>query len=411
MTTKNLLQAGEPVRAPLQLRLRPAHRILVAEDDEIIRQLNAELLTHSGFQVDAAEDGAAAWETIQRARYDLLVTDNDMPKVSGIELLHKLRAAHIDLPVIVATGKLPEEDFTKSLWLQPVSLLLKPYSFDQLLGTVRQVLRVTVPILILQLCLTGAANAQEPIQAPTGLRLVASGGAPRPDAAALSGAGNSLIYVQNVTPAPQQPLRAPAGEDQPIAMTTAVVGKCEYSENGVTFTILDKGHILQQGATIRTGDAARTDLFFRRTGTTVRLQAGSELRIEKMTLTMKDGLPVVNTLLDLRKGRIFTVVRSSVAGSTLEIRNADGRSIVEGSGIGRYIITADGSQVAAAGSAIPLRLVRENGITILSAGQQFTKADGKMLPVSPPLWVKDMIELDELQAITEQPAAQTPPKP
>jgi len=59
-----------------------------------------------------------------------------------------------------------------------------------------------------------------------------------------------------------------------------------------------------------------------------------------MTLTMKNGLPVVYTLLDLRTGRIFTVVRSKVADNTMEIRNAAGRSVVEGSGIGRYIITA-----------------------------------------------------------------------
>jgi hypothetical protein len=203
-----------------------------------------------------------------------------------------------------------------------------------------------------------------------------------------------------------------AGADQPSAMTVSVTGKCEYSDDGVTFATLTKGHIFQQGATVRTGEDARADLFFRRTGTTVRLQAGTEIRIEKMTLTSKDGLPVGDTLLDLRKGRIFTVVRSAVAGSALEIRNAAGRSVVEGSGIGRYIITADGTHVAAEGSAIPLKLIRENGITIIAAGQQFDPHEGKMLAGSPPAWVKDMIELDELQAITEQPAAQTPsPKP
>ena len=74
-----------------------------------------------------------------------------------------------------------------------------------------------------------------------------------------------------------------------------------------------------------------------------------------MTVTMKDGLPIVHTLLDLRAGRIFTVVRSAVAGSTLEIRNAAGRSVVEGSGIGRYIITADGTHVSAKAPSSPLR--------------------------------------------------------
>ena len=131
-----------------------------------------------------------------------------------------------------------------------------------------------------------------------------------------------------------------------------------------------------------------------------------------MTVTMKDGLPIVHTLLDLRAGRIFTVVRSDVVGSTLEIRNAAGRSVVEGSGIGRYIITADGTHVTAEGSAIPLKVIGESGITIVTAGQQFAKKDGKMLPVDSSAWVKDFIELDELQAIMETTAVAAPsPKP
>ena len=143
MTANDMSQAGAPVGALLQGQPKPTHRILVVEDDGDIRRINAEVLTHSGYHVDAAEDGAAAWDTLQRKRYDLMVTDNDMPKVSGIELLHKLHAAHLALPVIMATGKMPEEDFIQHPWLQPAALLIKPYSFHELLGTVRNVLRAT----------------------------------------------------------------------------------------------------------------------------------------------------------------------------------------------------------------------------------------------------------------------------
>jgi hypothetical protein len=196
--------------------------------------------------------------------------------------------------------------------------------------------------------------------------------------------------------------------DRPNAVTLSVRGKCDCSGDGVAFTNLERGTMLEQGAIIRTGENARTDLFFRRTGTTVRLQANTEIKLEKMTLTMKDGLPVVYTLLDLRTGRIFTVVRSVVAGNTMEIRNAAGRSVVQGSGVGRYIITADGTHVAAKGSVIPIKLIGENGITIIAAGQQFARKDGKMLPVSADIWVNDFIQLDQLQAIIEEAA---PPEP
>jgi len=269
----------------------------------------------------------------------------------------------------------------------------------------KHVLHTALAAAILQLCLPAVINAQGAPQPPAGLRIVASSSAPQANAAAFSAAGNGTLYAQASTPAPPLQFRSPDSPEQPTAMTLSVVGKCEYSEDGATFTNLAKGQILKQGAIVRTGDLARTDIFFRRTGTSVRLQAGSEIRIEKMMLTVQNGLPILNTLLDLRKGRIFTVVRSSVAGSTLEIRNAAGRSVVEGSGIGRYIITADGTHVAAQGSVIPLKVIGENGITVIAAGQQFDPKAGQPFAASPPLWVKDMIELDELQAVTEEPAA------
>jgi two-component system OmpR family response regulator len=122
---------------------RPVHRILVVEDDQDIRRLNTEVLIQSGYHVDAAEDGAAGWEALQLNDYDLLVTDNNMPKVSGVELLMKLHAARMALPVIMATGTLPKRDFTRYPWLQPAVTLPKPYTVDELLGTVKEVLHAT----------------------------------------------------------------------------------------------------------------------------------------------------------------------------------------------------------------------------------------------------------------------------
>jgi hypothetical protein len=196
------------------------------------------------------------------------------------------------------------------------------------------------------------------------------------------------------------------------AMTLSVTGKCDYSTDGVTFTKLERSHILEQGAVIRTGADARVDLFFSRTGTVVRLQEDTQIKLETMSITTQDSLPLVHTLLDLQTGRIFTVVRHNVPGSTMEIKNKDGRAIVEGSGIGRYIITADGTHVAAEHSGLPLKVVHENGITVLSAGQQFSKKDGKMIPLDSTAWVKELIQIDELAAITEAPVVNgVQPKP
>jgi acetyltransferase-like isoleucine patch superfamily enzyme/CheY-like chemotaxis protein len=118
----------------------PPHRILVVEDDRDLRRINAMVLIHSGYAVDTAEDGAAAWETLQANRYDLLITDNNMPRLTGIELLKKLRSARMGLPVIMATGTVPTQELAQNPWLEPVATLAKPYAPDQLLNTVKDVL-------------------------------------------------------------------------------------------------------------------------------------------------------------------------------------------------------------------------------------------------------------------------------
>lgn len=376
MTNRTTRYAGEPVGSPPKYQSRRPYHILVVDDEPIVRRVHTKVLSDYGYQVDAADDGEAAWRTLQCNSYDLLITDNDMPKVTGVELIKKVRAARMDLPIIMATGAEPEEDLTQHPSLQPAAVLLKPYTFKVLLETVGAVLRVAAPMAVLLLCFTGVLNAQEK------------------------------------TSDRQSALQLPDSASQPSAIALSVRGKCDYSEDGVTFSRLERGQILEQGAIVLTSATARTDLFFRRTGTVVRLQADTEVKLEKMTLTTKDGLPVVHTLLDLRKGRVFTVARSTVTGSTLEIRNAAGRAVVEGSGIGRYIITADGTHVAAKGSVIPLKVIGESGITIIAAGEQFAAKDGKVLAASTSLWVKELIELDELQASTEGAVGtEQPPKP
>jgi DNA-binding response OmpR family regulator len=135
--------AGELAGARDPSGPKPAHRILVVDDESSIRELNTTMLLRSGYEVGVAEDGAAAWEALNAADYDLIITDNSMPRVSGVELLKKLRAARMALPVIMATGTLPTEEFTRYPWLQPAATLLKPYTLEELLGTVQEVLRAT----------------------------------------------------------------------------------------------------------------------------------------------------------------------------------------------------------------------------------------------------------------------------
>lgn len=111
-------------------------RILVVDDDDDIRRFNSEALTRSGYLVEAAVDGAEGWEALNAGRYDLLITDNNMPKLTGVELIKKLNAARMPVPVILASGvSHPEESE-----LRLAARLPKPFTLDELLGTVKKVL-------------------------------------------------------------------------------------------------------------------------------------------------------------------------------------------------------------------------------------------------------------------------------
>lgn len=118
--------------------------ILVAEDDPDIRRLNAEGLKNSGYCVDAATDGAVAWEALQTKTYDLLITDNDMPIISGIELVKKVRAAHMPLPVIMVSGTMPTQDLKEDGLLGVNATLAKPHAIRDLLKIVEGILATTV---------------------------------------------------------------------------------------------------------------------------------------------------------------------------------------------------------------------------------------------------------------------------
>jgi CheY-like chemotaxis protein len=373
MNKNKISQVVAPAGAPVPSWTNSPCRILVVDQNSDLRLLYTDALAGPGCRVDVAEDGAAAWEALQAHRYHLLITENELPKLTGDELIKKLRSARMDLPVIIVAGCLPGHGPAGNPSLPCAATLWKPFALDALLDTVKNVLRAAVPIFKLPLARPAAIQAQE--AKPARALLL-----PSPDDAA-----------------------------RPIAVTLSVRGKCDCCEDGVSFVKLERGHVLKQGAIVRTGQDARTDLLLRRTGTSVRLQAGTEIRLEKMALTIQDGLPIVHTLLALHTGRLFTVVHSTVAGSTLEIRNAAGRAGVAGSGVSRCLITADGTHVWAQGSAIPIKIRGENGSTIIAAGEHFAGKDGARRPGSANLWVKDLIQLDELQAALETFAAEVPP--
>ncbi len=141
MSTPHQPSGNGDALAPDQSEPNSDYLILVVDDEKLARQLNSKALILSGYEVDTAEDGAAGWEALQAVSYGLLITDNHMPNVTGVELINMCRAKRMTLPVILASGARPAA--TESLQL--AAILLKPFTGDWLLRTVKAVLQPKRP--------------------------------------------------------------------------------------------------------------------------------------------------------------------------------------------------------------------------------------------------------------------------
>jgi DNA-binding response OmpR family regulator len=143
MKINGLLPEGKPAGASVHCRAKPRHRILVVDDDSDIRLLYTNALSRPSCHVDAAADGATGWEALQANHYNLLITEYSLPGLTGVDLVRKLRAARMDLPVVMAAVRLPTRDLVLDPALQLTAVLPKPFYISQLLETVRVLLRAT----------------------------------------------------------------------------------------------------------------------------------------------------------------------------------------------------------------------------------------------------------------------------
>ena len=104
------------------------------------------MLRRHGYEVSIANDGNAGWEELQINRYNLLITENELPRLTGVGLVKKLRSACMPLPVIIAVGILPSWKSAEYPWLLKATKLFKPYAIEDLLGLVKSVLPGTAQV-------------------------------------------------------------------------------------------------------------------------------------------------------------------------------------------------------------------------------------------------------------------------
>ncbi|WP_270180796.1 response regulator [Alkalihalobacillus sp. CinArs1] len=116
-------------------------RILVADDEEILRMLIVDTLEDNDYEIDEAEDGAEALDLINSNPYDLVLLDYMMPEMTGLEVIETIRAkGNHDVKIMMLTAKAQKKDEDLAKEAGANYFLSKPFSPINLLETVEAIL-------------------------------------------------------------------------------------------------------------------------------------------------------------------------------------------------------------------------------------------------------------------------------
>ena len=117
-------------------------KILIAEDDDMVRDLVVRALNEDGHELTVAGDGLSALAALNRknCRYDLLLTDVKMPVMDGIALALAAGRDHPDVAIMLMTAFADQRERTHGLDALVHDVIAKPFSVDQIKGAVREAL-------------------------------------------------------------------------------------------------------------------------------------------------------------------------------------------------------------------------------------------------------------------------------
>ncbi|MEE8515712.1 MAG: response regulator [Alphaproteobacteria bacterium] len=107
-------------------------RILVAEDDDAVREFIERALTHSGHEVTATHVGIEALEALARESFDLLLTDIVMPELDGIALALKVSKDYPDIAILLMSGFAAERQRAHNLDVLIHRVISKPFTLDEI---------------------------------------------------------------------------------------------------------------------------------------------------------------------------------------------------------------------------------------------------------------------------------------
>ncbi len=144
-----MIRTGDDAREPLP-EAEPApepvpqdaagHTVLVVEDEDVVRGLVRTVLEGVGFKVLVARDGEEAFALAAEHHVDVLLSDLTLPKLSGQEVVERLRASYPDLKVVYMSGYAESGIFSDGVLPPGTSFLEKPFTFSELTEAVQRLL-------------------------------------------------------------------------------------------------------------------------------------------------------------------------------------------------------------------------------------------------------------------------------
>lgn len=116
-------------------------KILIVDDEPLIRDALAFKLTKDGYDVDTAEDGEKAIQKIETEEYHIIISDIMMPFISGFELVKILKERGTDAPVLMLTSLNSETAVLKAFDLGADDFMTKPFSPNELSVRIKKLLK------------------------------------------------------------------------------------------------------------------------------------------------------------------------------------------------------------------------------------------------------------------------------
>ena len=131
--------AAEAAAEPLSYTFHPDNpRILVVDDERVIRDILADFLKEEGYVVNTVEDGSQAIEELHRASYNLVISDLKMPIMGGLELVQKIAEENLPVLTVIMTGFGTVETAIEAMKRGAYDYILKPFKVEEVVHIVQR---------------------------------------------------------------------------------------------------------------------------------------------------------------------------------------------------------------------------------------------------------------------------------